>query len=160
MGDWKVRTEVSPLDDIKTVYLDLKAADSGGVRGTSAYASQMSLMCTGSKIEAYVFVRSPPQVDRSGFATVRVRFDALEPQALRMEKSLKEDALFFGEPASIVKQMQGRERMLFGYSPRGSDEVVTTFELRGMDEAVRPFVEGCELPQLLPENTDAEPAAQ
>ncbi len=156
MGDWNVRTEISPLDDIKTVYLDLKAADSGGVRGRSAYAPQMSLMCTGNKIEGYVFVRSPPEVERSGFATARVRFDALEPQALRMEKSLKEDALFFADPAATLKEMLGRERMLFGYTPRGSEEVVTAFDLRGLNAAVKPFVEGCELPQLSAE----EPAAQ
>ena len=159
MGDWNVRTEVSPLDDIKTVYLDLKAADSGGVRGRSAYAPQMSLMCTGNKIEAYVFVRSPPEVERSGFATARVRFDALEPQALRMEKSLKEDALFFGDPAALLKEMLGRERMLFGYTPRGSEEVVTAFDLRGLNEAVKPFVEGCELHQLSVEEPGA-PEAQ
>jgi type VI secretion system protein VasI len=148
MGDWNVRTELSPLDDIKTVYLDLKAADSREVRGTSAYAPQMGLMCTGSKIEGYVFIRSRPEVDRSGLATVRIRFDTLEPQTRRLEKSLKEDALFLDKPASTLKDMLGHERMLFGYTPLGSEEVVTEFNLRGVEEAVKPFVEGCDIPEL------------
>lgn len=158
MGDWSVRTELSPLDDIKTVYLNLKAADSPELRGTSAYAPQMGLTCTGSKIEGYVFIRSRPEVDRSGLATVRIRFDTLEPQTLRLEKSLKEDALFLDKPASTLKEMLGHERMLFGYTPRGSDEIVTAFDLRGVEEAVNRLVEGCDLPELAPEEPPAEEA--
>jgi hypothetical protein len=55
--------------------------------------------------------------------------------------------------------MLGRERMLFGYTPRGSEEVVTAFDLRGLNEAVKPFVEGCELHQLSVEEPGA-PEAQ
>lgn len=154
-GEWDVRTESSPLDDIKTVFLDLKASDSAEVRGTSSLTPQMSFMCTGNEVEGYIFVRAPPEVGRARYATVRVRFDTLEPQTLRMEPSAKQDALFFNKPASVLKQMLGHERMLFGFKPRGSEEVVTEFDLRGVDEAVKPFAEACSVPELTPEEPES-----
>ncbi len=54
--------------------------------------------------------------------------------------------------------MLGHERMLFGYTPRGSDEIVTAFDLRGVEEAVNRLVEGCDLPELAPEEPPAEEA--
>jgi len=153
-GEWDVRTESSPLDDIKTVFLDLKAMDSPKVRGTSSLTPQMSFMCTGKEVEGYVFVRAPPEVGRSRYATVRVRFDTLEPQTLRMEPSAEQDALFFNKPASVLKQMLGHERMLFGFKPRGSEETVTEFDLRGVDEAVKPFADACDVPELTPKEPE------
>ena len=125
--------------------------DSPTVRGTSSLTPQMSFMCTGKNVEGYIFVRAPPELGRSRYATVRVRFDKLEPQTLRMEPSAEQDALFFNKPASILKQMLGHERMLFGFKPRDSEEVVTEFNLSGVEEAVKPFAEGCEVPELAPD---------
>jgi len=153
-GEWDVRIESSPLDDIKTVFLDLKVMDSATVRGTSSLTPQMSFMCTGKDVEGYVFVRAPPEVGRARYATVRVRFDTLEPETVRMEPSAEQDALFFNKPASVLKQMLGHERMLFGFKPRGSEETVTEFDLRGVDEAVKPFAEACDIPELTPEEPD------
>lgn len=153
-GEWDVRTESLPIDYIKTVLLDLKAMDSPEVRGTSSLTPQISFMCTGKVVEGYIFVREPPEVGRSRYATVRLRFDTLEPQTLCMEPSAERNALFFNKPASVLKQMLGHERMLFGYKPRGSEEAVTEFDLRGVDEAVKPFAEACNLPELTPKEPE------
>lgn len=148
LGDWSARTEASPMGDATTVYLDLRATDSPEGRGALSYAPQLSFTCTGNEIKAYVFVRAPRQVGQSGYATARIRFDTLEPQTLRMEISVEEDALFFEKPTSVLKEMLGHEQMLFGYTPRGFEEVVTGFDLRGVDEAVKSLVAGCNLPEL------------
>ena len=65
-----------------------------------------------------------------------------------MERSVNDDALFFGQPVKMLKRMLGHERLLFGYTPRNSGEVVADFNLRGLKEAIKPLVEGCGLPEL------------
>ena len=147
-GDWKVRTAVSPLDDVTTVTLDLRAEDTQETRGRSAFASQLSFLCTADHIEGYVFVRVPPESAQSARATVRMRFDGLDAETATMERSANDDALFFGQPAKMLKRMLGHERMLFGYTPRDSGEAVSDFDLRGLGEAIKPLAEGCGLPEL------------
>ena len=164
-GDWNVRTEVSPLDDVTTVTLDLRGEDPQDAQARTPYATQLSFLCSGDHIEGYVFVRRPPESDRSARATVRMRFDSLDAQQSTMERSVNDDALFFGKPAEMLKRMLGHERLLFGYTPRGSGEAVTSFELRGLREAIKPMVDGCKVPDLAaalagPETPDAEPSGR
>ena len=77
-----------------------------------------------------------------------MRFDSLDAETATMERSVNDDALFFGQPAKMLKRMLGHERMLFGYTPRNSGEVVADFNLRGLREAIKPLVEECGLPEL------------
>ena len=146
---WQRQTEVSPLDDSKTIYFDLEAEEA--IQGPSGGIATpvLSFVCAQGKLEAYVMTGIAAAPDRRrDFASVRIRFDKGEAEDVRMVRATQDDALFFQKPSSLVTRILDNQEMVFGFTPAGSGLAVTTFRLFGLRGELRPFRNECGLEDL------------
>ena len=73
-----------------------------------------------------------------------MRFDKEKAMKYHTSKSTDGEALFFGQSIGLIKKMIGHATLLFEFVPFNSSPAMTTFDLRGLAEAVKPLREACE----------------
>ena len=152
---WGQQTDVSPLDDSKTIYFDLEADEAIQGPGGRIVTPVLSFVCAQGKLEAYVMTGVPAARDRRrDFAAARIRFDKGEAEDVRMVRSTQDDALFFQKPSSLVARILNNEEIVFGFTPAGSGLAVTTFRLFGLRAELRPFRTECGLEDLFVSESD------
>jgi type VI secretion system protein VasI len=75
-------------------------------------------------------------------ATTRIRFDNEQARTVTMGISTDGEALFLGKSITVETLMQ-HDEMVFGFTPFNSSPVETTFDLRGLSEAIKPLQGAC-----------------
>ncbi len=154
---WKRQTEVSALDDSKTIYFDLEAEEAiQGLAGLIV-TPVLSFVCSQGKLEAYVMtgMRSAPG-RRRDFAAARIRFDKGEAEDVRMVRATQDDALFFQKPSLLIARILDNQEMVFGFTPVGSGLAITTFRLFGLRGELREFQAECGLAEFFVSEADDE----
>lgn len=144
VSKWRVSKETSRLDDSTNVIISLDADSpiSGWPRKT--HTPSLILRCKEKKTEAYIVTGMTPQVEYgTDGATVTLRFDKEKATKYRTSKSTDSEALFFSQSIALSKKMLGHKTLLFEFVPFNSSPAMTTFDLRGLDEAIRPVRDTC-----------------
>jgi type VI secretion system protein VasI len=164
IGKWQVSTGKSEFDDSTTVVLSLEAEDfiEGWLTTT---LPTLVLRCKEREMNVYVNVGTQSNVE-SGLddaATVRVRFDRGQAFEMVASESTDGEALFFRDPYGMIIAMLQSKEMVFGFTPFNADPAVTTFDLRGLSNAIEPLKQSCNwngarptlppLPTLIPSAT-------
>ena len=142
-GKWKTQTSSSSFDDSKTVVISLDA--NSKIEGwTVTYLPKLILRCEEGKVDAFVRVGMPADVEYSYNAhTARIRFDDDDAYKTTMNESTDGEALFFQGAVSLINPMQAHDTMLLGFTPFNANPVETTFTLTGIRYAVVPLAEAC-----------------
>jgi len=144
VSKWDISKDMSRIDDSTTIVLSLDAESA--ISGWPGKTNRPSLIlrCKQKQTEAYIVTGMPPQVEYgSDGATVTTRLDKDRAIKLRMSKSTDGEALFFGQSVGFIKSMLRKSTLLFDFTPFNSSPVMTTFDLRGIDEAIKPLRETC-----------------
>lgn len=76
-------------------------------------------------------------------ATVTLRYDKEKAFKLKMSKSTNGEALFCPNPISNIKKMMKHQTLLFQFTPYNSNYTMTTFNISGLTEAIKPLRENC-----------------
>ncbi|MEL6277313.1 MAG: hypothetical protein AAFR28_00350 [Pseudomonadota bacterium] len=142
LGKWRVREEVSIMDDTTTVFLALKA-DLPVQGRINLFYPTMILRCSEGQTAAYVNIGMQPDMRFRRSAPITVRFDRYDAFDIRMRRSKDQRALFFEEPEEMIGQLMEHDRFLFRFKPVGSTTKITQFSLTGLGEAVKPLREAC-----------------
>ncbi|MEO8655151.1 MAG: type VI secretion system-associated protein TagO [Ramlibacter sp.] len=144
---WKVQKQASAIDDSTNVFLSLDADSSISGWPLKTYTPLMILRCKENKTQAYIVTGMAPQAEYgTDSATVTVRLDADKAMQLRTSRSTSGDMLFFdasGPSIELIKKMMQRSTLFFQFVPFHSSPVMTTFDLRGLSEAIKPLRENC-----------------
>lgn len=144
-GKWIIATETSPVDDSQTVVLKLNAEKQ--VQGwLDKFLPTLIIRCKERKIEVYVYTGTQSEVESDiDYSTVRVRFDKEQAMTLQLSHSTDGTALFFPliSLQNIVDTFHGHNSMLFEFTPFNAPPANTTFDLRGIDEAIKPLAKAC-----------------
>jgi type VI secretion system protein VasI len=142
---WRVNTRISPLDDSKTVVLSIRAESAISGWPGKVYTPILILRCQQRKTEAYVTTGMSPNVELGlhDQATVTLRFDKEKAFMTVTGKATDGQALFFRDGMTLILQMMKYETMLFQFVPYNSSAVLTTFDLRGIVDAVQPLRAQC-----------------
>lgn len=144
VSKWQVNKETSPIDDSTNVTISLDANSSITGWPKKMFTPTLIVRCKEGKTAAYIITGMSPQVEyRTDEATVTLRFDKEEATKYQTSKSTDGEALFFEESIKLIKKMIPHKTMLFGFVPFNSSPVLTTFELGGLSEAVKPVKEIC-----------------
>lgn len=144
VSGWRVKKETSRIDDSSNVIVSLDADTpiSGWPRKT--HTPSLILRCKEHKTEAYIVTGMSPQVEYgTDSATVTIRFDKEKATKYQTSKSTDGEALFFGQSVGLIKKMLQHTTLLFQFVPFNSSPAMTTFDLRGLAEAVKPLMETC-----------------
>lgn len=147
-GKWSSQTTVSPLDDSKNVYLILKADAAITNRLGETFLPVLIIRCEEKGIDAYIVTGMAPNVDYSADdVTVKLSFDKNEGKRIKLSKSTDGKALFFQSPKDWVRQIEDADALLFEFTPYNSAPVMTTFDIRGLKEAIEPLRKACSWPR-------------
>ena len=144
VSKWRVNKETSRIDDSKNVIISLDADSSISGWPRKTHTPSLILRCKERKTEAYIATGMSPQVEHgTDGATVTLRFDKEKATKYQTSKSTDSEALFFGQSVGLIKKMIQHTTLLFQFIPFNSSPVMTTFDLRGLAEAVKPLKETC-----------------
>lgn len=142
LGKWRVREEVSIMDDTTTVFLALKA-DLPVQGQVNLFYPTMVLRCSEGQTAAYINIGLQPDIRFHRNAKVTVRYDRETAEDMRMRRSKDQRALFFTEPKVAIERLMGHERFLFRFKPIGQTTKITQFSLTGLAEAAKPLRDAC-----------------
>ena len=152
-GKWHVESYVSPIDDSKTIILSVIA--NKPVQGSFGLTRPKLMITCGKRgLNVLVMTGTPVQIASIGdygaiYFHVTIRFDKDEAKKLEdMGNSEDHKTLFFHASFDIIKQMLIHESFLFQFTPLGSIPVITTFDIRGLNEAISPLESQCMLSEL------------
>lgn len=144
VGKWQTEIETSSFDDSKIVVLTL-VAENEIQAWLETTRPVLALRCKEQKFEIYVNTGTSFDVE-SGVddaATVRLRFDKAEAETWHLNQSTDGKAVFFHEQQYILDQILTHDTMIFGFTPFNAPPVETSFDLRGIREAIKPLAEAC-----------------
>jgi type VI secretion system protein VasI len=144
VSKWQLSKETSRIDDSSNVIISLDADSSISGWPRKTHTPSLILRCKERKTEAYIVIGMSPQVESgTDGATVILRFDKEKATEYQTSKSTNGEALFFGQSIGLIKKMLQHTTMLLQFVPFNSSPVMTTFDLRGLAEAVKPLKETC-----------------
>jgi type VI secretion system protein VasI len=144
MGKWSVDHGKSSFDDSRTVVVSLDAE--GDISGPyETYRPSIILRCKEKETEAYINIGMQPDVESGNYdgATIRYRFDKESAKTDIASKSTDNLALFLDGPQTYIAAMLKHDEMVFGFTPFNGSPAETTFDLRGLSEAIKPLREVC-----------------
>lgn len=139
-GKWTVSENTSPIDDSKTVIMRLIAESSVG-SGYKEHLPTMILRCSENKTNAYINIGS-----FLGSDTIRVlnRLDKNKAITKTWTISTDHKAIFApGSNVTYIKSLMKHNKLLIQLTPYSESPVMTTFDLRGLKEAVVPLRKAC-----------------
>lgn len=142
---WKVSTETSPIDDSRTVTLQVAADSSISGWPRKTYTPELYIRCKERKTEVFVVTGMSPTVEygNSHGATVTLRVDKAAAYKLNASNSTDGEALFLPSSVAQIKKLLEGSSLLFEFVPFNASPQMTTFQIAGLAEAVKPLREAC-----------------
>jgi type VI secretion system protein VasI len=144
VSKWQIEKEISRIDDSTNVHVSLRADSAISGWPSKTYTPFLIFRCKEGKTEAFINTGLSPQIEYgSDGATVTLRFDKEKAKKYQTSKSTDGEALFFRQSISLIKKTLQHSTLLFEFIPFNSSPVMTTFDLHGLPEAVKPLKETC-----------------
>lgn len=139
-GKWNVTIDRSPIDDSQQVILTLDAETT--VQGNfNSYTPTLVLRCSENKTEAYIVWGIYLGV---GKTRVLTRLDQDRARTRNWSLSTDNKATFApGNNVYFIKKLMKHRKLLVQTVPYGANPVMTTFQLDGLNEAIKPLRKAC-----------------
>lgn len=138
MGKWKLQTDVSPIDDSKSYFLILESEDEvPGMFGTS-YKPSLYIRFKEGDLESYISYNiyiGSSEVD------VTTRFDKNEAETESWGLSTDGKAVFAIDSESFIQSIVEAKTLVVRLTPYGESPKTVSFDLRGIDKAIKPIHE-------------------
>jgi len=144
-GKWDVRVSTSEMDDSKKVILALESENQIENWLSQKRRATLLIRCEENRTSAYVStgMRANPELGNYEQAHARIRLDEDEPMRVNMSESTSGEALFFPGSTRYPKRLEGKERMLFEFTPFNQGNARFEFDLRGIDEVLPQVKSAC-----------------
>jgi len=139
-GKWQVQTEQSPIDDSKNVYLVLTANNSIPGRYGKNPTPTLQFRCKEKKTEGYINFDTYLGTDSTDVTT---RLDKDKAQTKSWGISTDHNAAFIPQAVPFIKSLLKKETLLVQVTPYGENTAMTSFDIRGLAESVKPLSEAC-----------------
>lgn len=145
-GNWTVQKETSKLTDQDTVVVMLKSDETincGWNRG-----KQISLVarCMEDKTVIYFGTDCHMASGHGGYGEITYRIDTEKARKVEGDASTDNKALGLwsgGQAIPVLKQMIGKSQMVVRMTPFSESPFTATFDIRGLDSAIKPLRDAC-----------------
>jgi len=142
-GSWVIEIGVSEFDNTKTVVIYQDADSTIKDEEGNELLPRLYISCIEKALHAYLRTGTPPdKVESDGYVYARVRYDQGEAEKAPVMPSTDGKELTF-PPKDTIMAMLEHQKLLFGFTPYGSDPVSFSFDLTGLPEAIKPALEMC-----------------
>lgn len=140
-GKWEVRKEQSQIDDSTNVWVSLGAEN-------SVYSSykvalpKLYIRCNENKTT--LFITYGDLFLGSDSIDVLTRFDKKKATTNVWIMSTDHSAIFVrGHNITFIKKLMKHDKLLVQLTPYGDSPIMTTFDIRGLKEAIKPLRKNC-----------------
>jgi len=139
-GKWTVREDKSPIDDSTNVYLSLSANESVKSRWERVRPS-LHLRCAENKTNLFIVWNMYLGLDSTNML---VRFDKEKAESSEWYISTDAKAVFARRGhIGLAKRIMNHNQMLAQITPYGESPVMVTFDVSGLEEAIKPLRKAC-----------------
>lgn len=142
-GKWKVESETSPLSGSKNVYANLIADEYVQSKDGKQSRPALILRCMEKKMEGYVIWDSNLGEED---IVINLRVGTKEPEAERWKLSADKMATFVTDASGFTKKLLGQKSFTIKAWLDKQDYLLTSFDIRGADVALKPMIEACQAP--------------
>jgi type VI secretion system protein VasI len=144
-GDDAVGWELTDAEDGAGLQLFVRAERE--IRGQDGvYHPELVLGCLEGRFDAFVRTGMAAQDEHgSEQKTTVLRFDQDQPFTELLTESDEREALHFPSPLMVASQLLRHDTFYFQFMPRLSRPAAAIFDVRGLNEAIGPLLEACEL---------------
>ncbi len=138
---WKIHQETSALDDSNNVTVYLNAQHSIRARSYKNSTPTLTISCRENKTRVYI--------DWGAYITTRdtkvtTRLDKKKAKKRTWSMSTNNEATFYkGKNISFTKELMNHDTLLANVTPYGENTVSATFDIRKLDEAIKPLRKSC-----------------
>jgi type VI secretion system protein VasI len=142
---WTIRTETSPIDDKKNVFLSIESEKPIRGRFGSPGPMMLTIMCRENTTDLSIYFNGLHMSDHQ-YGTVTYRLDKEKAERKKMVESTSNKHLgLWGGAKSIpfLKQMFGHERLLVEAIPFRESSVLGIFEIGGIEEQIKTLRKAC-----------------
>jgi type VI secretion system VasI family protein len=135
---WQASETRNPIDDTRTVYLELKASSGENQWGTPP---ALALRCLSNRTEVFIdwdtFVSSE-------VVSVTTRIDTQPAQRQAWTVSTDNKATFLrGSKIAFIKQLLAADSLVARVTPYGDNAITAVFEMAGLPGQIGPLREAC-----------------
>lgn len=144
-GDWHISRSKSEMDDSKTIFVYLEAANEIEDLLKKTHRPTLVIRCLENKTEVIVHteVTANPELGLYNEYSVRIRFDSGKPIKQRWSGSTNNEALFAPQPIKLAKQINNSEKMLFEFVPFQMGPQIVEFNVKGLESYLNEIAEAC-----------------
>lgn len=146
-GAWSVREEKSDFKDTTDVNLRLQ---SDAPITCSSYKqpapATLILRCMENTTTLYIATQCHLASGHGGYGRVEYRVDTRKAKTRSFDASTDNAALGLwngGRSIPMIKELIGAEKLLTRFTPYGESPVTASFNLNGLDEAIKPLRKSC-----------------
>lgn len=140
-GKWIADSEVSPMDDLTTFYLELDAEEKiEGLR--KKITPTLYIRCRNNETDLFIALDTFLSVSRSG-VSVATRLDSEKAEELDWSVMSNGKTVFIHKPVPFIRKMMKHDTLLVHVKPMVTDSHLLKFDIRGLSEAIKPICEAC-----------------
>jgi type VI secretion system protein VasI len=144
-GEWKVRTETSPIDDTKNVFLSLESATEFPDRYSKPKRATLLITCRENSTDLFLVFGGMFMADSGGFGQVTYRIDKKRAKTKEFTESTNHEALglWNGSGIPLAKELIGSTTLTIRATPFNESALTVEFSTTGLAEAIRPLRQSC-----------------
>ncbi|WP_158275158.1 type VI secretion system-associated protein TagO [Thioclava sp. NG1] len=144
--NWSVYQKKNPLDDSKVVQLTTLSSEPMHDRFRARDRASLVFRCESNTTNAYIVFGGLFMSSNSGHGRVNYRVDDRKPARTNMGESNDNTALGLwsgGRAIPFIKGLMGASKLYVEATPFSESRVSMTFDISGLDEAIKPLREAC-----------------
>lgn len=142
IGLWAVTSEVSPIDDIKTVYMKLNADTRVALKNGKSIRPTLVVECSVQHVHAYVYFSTYMGQNNQQKGVIE-RFDRRQPMQLYWDVSEDSYALYHPDAIRFIADMLKSNVLYVSAMPYKNPKIDVKFVTKGMEEAVKEIKDDC-----------------
>ncbi|MBL3562230.1 type VI secretion system-associated protein TagO [Rhodovulum sulfidophilum] len=145
VGNWRVISETSQIDDSTNVYLSLASDDNTNCRYDTE-VHRLHIACRENTTSLWVTFGGCFMSSIQGKGRITYRLDQEPAAKASFRESNDNMALGLwsgGQAIPFVKRMLGHEKLLIRATPFSDSRVTGEYDIRGIEEAIKPLREAC-----------------
>lgn len=144
-GKWLISRSNSPMDDSKTVTINLYAINEISGYPSKSFRPVLYIRCKENKTEVFINigVSANPEYGLYNKFTVRIRLDDNKFLKQRWSESTNGEALFAPKAISLARKLNKSKRMLFEFTPYNSNSQLAEFDVQGLEPYLKELSKTC-----------------
>ena len=139
-GKWILDKEISQIDDSVNVTLYLQSEDSIQTQFKQTVKPSLILRCSENKTNTYINWDIFLGIDST---QILLRLDKNKATNERWSISTNNKAVFANKDIPFIKNLMKHNKLLAQITPYGESPVMTTFDIRGLKDMIKPLRKAC-----------------